>query len=337
MQETATDWVVSDNMVGPNTNYSVDAHTHIFCWGETPTEGFLSKRTQKSMIARLLLRLVGIHKEAGETISQKICNRLFRDLETTQLDYVVLFAQDAIYRDGRDIDFERTHFYVSNDYVLELAKRSEKIIPCASINPMRTDAIQELDRVRSAGCRLVKIHTAIQGVSPDEPAFEEFYKHAAAIGITLIFHTGYEHSCKVVSQKFTDPKKLSRALDQGGNIIAAHCVTCAFWDREDYYPHFVEMMNRYDNLYGDTAVMAGSVRRNACGKLAAEEESITGRIIHGSDYPIPPSWFAHRQHVGMFPASRRNTLDLNIEIKRGYDYGPRYENLILDLIEFEEG
>ncbi len=317
------------------SNLSVDAHTHIFCWGENPKEGFLSKQTQKSIISKLLLSLSGIRKERGATISEKIYNRLFKDLESTELDYIVLFAQDAIYKGGAEIDYERTHFYVSNDYVLELAKRSDKIIPCTSINPMRSDAIKELDRVRDAGCKLVKIHTAIQGVSPDLSDFEEFYRHAAEIGITLIFHTGYEHSCKVVSQQFTDPKKLSRALDQGGKIIAAHCGTCAFWDREDYYPHFIEMMHRYDNLYGDTAVMAGLVRLNACGKLAAEPKSITSRIIHGSDYPIPPSRIPHLRHVGLFPRYRKNLLDLDLNIKRGYDYGPRYENLILDLIDFE--
>ncbi len=317
------------------SNLRVDGHTHIFCWGENPKEGFLSQRTQKSIISKLLLRLSGIKKERGDTISEKIYNRLFKDLESTELDYIVLFAQDAIYKDGADIDYERTHFYVSNDYVLELAKRSDKIIPCTSINPMRKDSIRELDRVRDAGCKLVKIHTAIQGVSPDLPEFEAFYRHAAKIGITLIFHTGYEHSCQVVSQKFTDPKKLSRALDQGGNIIAAHCGTCAFWDKEDYYPHFIEMMHQYDNLYGDTAVMAGLVRLNACGKLAAESKTVTSRIIHGSDYPIPPSRIPHRKHVGLFPKYRKNLLDLDLNIKRAYNYGPRYENLILELIGFE--
>ncbi len=318
-----------------HSHLTVDAHTHIFCWGENPAEGFLSRPTQKSLISKLLLRLSGIKKERGETISEKIYHRLFKDLESTELDYIVLFAQDAIYKNGLDIDYHRTHFYVSNNYVLELATRSDKIIPCASINPMRSDSIRELERVRAAGCKLVKIHTAIQGVSPDLPEFEAFYRRAAEIGITLIFHTGYEHSCKVVSQKYTDPRRLARALDQGGNIIAAHCGTCTFWDKEDYYPHFIEMMHRYDNLYGDTAVMAGLVRLNACSKLAKEPEFITNRIIHGSDYPLPSSRIPHRKQVGLFPRYRKNLLDLDLNIKRGYRYGPRYENLILDLIQFE--
>ena len=95
------------------TNLSVDSHTHIFCWGENPKEGFLSKRTQKSIISKLLLRLSGIKKERGDTISEKIYNRLFKDLESTELDYIVLFAQDAIYKDGIDIDYELSLIHIS--------------------------------------------------------------------------------------------------------------------------------------------------------------------------------------------------------------------------------
>ena len=92
------------------SNLSVDGHTHIFCWGENPKEGFLSRQTQKSIISKLLLRLSGIKKERGDTISEKIYNRLFNDLETTELDYVVLFAQDAIYKDRSEIDYEQLTF-----------------------------------------------------------------------------------------------------------------------------------------------------------------------------------------------------------------------------------
>ena len=31
----------------------VDAHTHIFCWGENPKEGFLSEQTRSSRVTRL--------------------------------------------------------------------------------------------------------------------------------------------------------------------------------------------------------------------------------------------------------------------------------------------
>jgi hypothetical protein len=93
------------------------------------------------------------------------------------------------------------------------------------------------------------------------------------------------------------------------------------------------MMNRNDNLYGDTAVMAGLVRLAACKRLSLESESITSRIIHGSDYPIPPSRIPHLRRVGFFPPNRENLLDLDLHIKRAYNYSPKYENLILDLLQ----
>jgi hypothetical protein len=151
-----------------------------------------------------------------------------------------------------------------------------------------------------------------------------------------MFHTGYEHSCTVISQEFTDPRRLQRPLDAGVTVIAAHCGTCAFYDREDYYPGFIEMMHRYDNLYGDTAVMAGTVRWNALKRLSREPESVRCRILHGSDHPLPPARLPYLGRTGLFPSERRNPLDLDWRIKDSFNFGPRYGDRILDLLRSPE-
>jgi predicted TIM-barrel fold metal-dependent hydrolase len=207
---------------------SVDAHTHIFCWGENPADGYLSQRTRDAWLTRVLLRVTGVINEPGETISSKLRHRLLRHVREARMDYVVVLAQDAVHRLDGSRDDDATHFYVSNDYVLDLAKESAAILPHCSINPIRSDASQELERCYAAGARLVKIHTAIQGVDPDRHDFDAFYRLAKKLGVVLMFHTGYEHSCKVVSQQFTDPLRLGRVLDHGGVVVAAHCGTCAF-------------------------------------------------------------------------------------------------------------
>ena len=76
----------------------VDAHTHVFCWGENPKEGFLSDQTRSSRVTRLLLRVTGITREPGDTLSDKLRNRLLRELEGSSLDFAVVLAQDAVYR-----------------------------------------------------------------------------------------------------------------------------------------------------------------------------------------------------------------------------------------------
>ncbi len=310
----------------------VDCHTHIFCWGENPLEGYFSENTRRRWLTRLIVRLTGVHREPGATLTEKIRNRYLRDVEASNLDFAVCLAQDAVYRPDGSRDDDHTHFYVANDYVLELAKRSAKIIPGCSINPIRGDALAELERCRTAGCRLIKIHTAIQGVDPARAEFEPFYRLARELGVVLMFHTGYEHSCKVVSQKFTDPARLGRALDQGGPVIAAHCGTCGFFDPENYYPNFIRMLRRYDNLYGDTAVMASLIRWFALRRLSREEEPLRARILHGSDYPLPPAKLPYLFRIGLFPRERRNALSLDLRIKRSFAFGPQYESNILSLL-----
>src|SRR5436190_8701480 len=176
----------------------VDTHTHVFCWGDNPKEGFLSEQTRRSRVTRLLLRLTGITREPGDTLSDKLRNRLLRELERSSLDFAVVLAQDAVYRPDGSRDDAATHFYVSNDYVFDLARDCHKIIPGCSINPLRRDALRELERCREAGSRLCKVHTAIQGVDPSRPELDPFYKLAKELGVVLMFHTGYEHSCTVV-------------------------------------------------------------------------------------------------------------------------------------------
>ncbi len=316
----------------PGDRCAVDAHTHIFCWGERPHEGYLSESTRRKWISRLAVWLTGLKRERGDDLSAKLRNMLLRHLESSRLDYAVVLAQDAVYRADGSVDHSATHFYVSNDYVLELARQCPKVLPGVSINPLQSDARAELDRCIAAGARLVKIHTAIQGVDPALKRFDELYRHAAEAGVVLTFHTGYEHSCCVVSQSFADPARLARPLDHGGVIVAAHCGTCAFFDREDFYPSFVKMMHRYPNLYGDTAVLASWVRPAALRTLSREPQSLKDRIIHGSDYPLPPARLPYALRTGLFPKERHNPLDMDLRIKQSYGFGQEYATGVLGLL-----
>ena len=314
-------------------NLTCDAHAHVFCWGEKPEEGFISESVQKSLLTRLLLSLVKIKRESGDTLSEKLTNRLLRDLDASDLDYAVVLAQDAIYRPDGTCDNKATPFYVSNRYVESLTNRSEKIIPGASINPFRPDALQELERCRNAGCRLVKIHTAIQGVDPGDSRFAPFYKLSGELGMVLMFHTGYEHSSPVVDQGFANPRRLARVLDMGLPVIAAHCGTCAFFDKEDFFPDFLHMMREYDNLYGDTSIMASYVRLRSLKKLSREPEGIRNRIIHGSDYPFPPARAPYLRRTGLRAIrKRKNVFDMDLNIKKSFNFGANYTDTILKLI-----
>ena len=182
------------------------------------------------------------------------------------------------------------------------------------------------------GESILKIHTAIQGVDPALAQFDPFYRLAAELGVVLMFHTGYEHACAVVSQEFTDPARLARPLDHGGPVIAAHCGTCAFFDSKDYYPNFIDMLGRHENLYGDTSIMASYNRWRSLKRLGRESQDARSKIIHGSDWPFPPARLPYLLRTGLFPPQRQNPLDMDLRIKRSFGFGPNYESQVLDLM-----
>ena len=301
-----------------------DVHVHVFCWGERPEEGFLCEKIQRSPLVRTLKKLAGLKREQGDDWSARIRSKLVRELTESSLDHAVVLAQDGIYREDGSFDQAATPFYVSNDYVFRLAAECPKALPGASINPWRSDALQELERCHSAGARLVKIHTSVQGTDPNLERFEPFYRLAKKLGMVLMFHTGYEHSSPVVSQKLADPARLARPLDHGLTCIAAHAGTCGFYDPEDYYPNFVRMMERYPDLYGDTSAMATLIRWGALRRLNREPEWLRSRMLHGSDYPLPPSRLPFLSRVGLFPPERHNPFDMDLRIKQAFDLGEDY-------------
>ena len=93
------------------------------------------------------------------------------------------------------------------------------------------------------------------------------------------------------------------------------------------------MMGRYENLYGDTAIMASLIRWSSLKKLSLEPDRLRHRIVHGSDYPFPPARIPYWLRTGLFPAARRNPLDMDLFIKRTFGFGPTYEHQILNLID----
>ena len=86
------------------------------------------------------------------------------------------------------------------------------------------------------------------------------------------------------------------------------------------------------SLARNTAVLATSVRWFALKRLSREPEWLRSRIIHGSDYPLPPARLPFLLRTGMFPPERRNPLDMDLRIKQSYRLGPRYETRAWELL-----
>ena len=255
--------------------------------------------------------------------------------------HAMKLAQDAVYdRHGRP-DWEKTPFYIPNDYLFQVVARfPQKMMPCVSINPQRSDAITELERCVASGARVLKIHPPIQGVDLAEKRHVPFFRRCAELKVVVMVHTGHEHSAPIVSAALANPRKLTRALEEGCTVVACHSGTGWASDPVDMLPDFLAMVRQYDNLWGDTAVLGSAGRVRDMSRLLADDHA-RERLLHGSDFPFPPAPVAFAGSLGVLQAARlqamNNVVEQDFSLKEALGIGRASAERAYRLVCGDEG
>jgi uncharacterized protein len=267
----------------------LDIHVHLLGVGDNRSGCRLSRPLQEGPLFTLLMGVLQIRRRAT-TVDEGYVSALAEQIQQSGLDKAVVLAQDAVYDDRGKPDWNKTGVYVPNDYLLAVTTRFPRLMaPCISINPVRADAMDELDRWTEKGARVLKIHPPIQGVDIAQPRHKGFFRRCAEKKVLVMVHTGHEHSGPVIDINLARPEKLRLALDEGCTVVACHCGTGRPEDRPDMLPEFLKMLRDYEKqgtLWGDTAVLGSHGRLRDFERLVADDLAKT-RLLHGSDFPFP--------------------------------------------------
>lgn len=95
----------------------------------------------------------------------------------------VVFTVDATTKLG--------HPPIPNDEIVDGAIRNaDVLVPFASVDPNRADAVSEARRMIGRGVRGFKFHPTVQGFSPDDERFFALYGALEEAGVVALFHTG---------------------------------------------------------------------------------------------------------------------------------------------------
>src|SRR4029079_16382252 len=112
---------------------------HLFGTGDSGSGCRLSKAITEGLQFRTLKVLLGIEQK-GKTLDEGYVAVLAEQVKGSSLTNVAILGQDAVYDHRGDPDWDRTNFYVPNDYVFKVAaQHADGMIPCPSINPQRKD------------------------------------------------------------------------------------------------------------------------------------------------------------------------------------------------------
>lgn len=244
----------------------------------------------------------------------------------------MLFAFDRFYDEAGRPHPERSAFYIPDAWAAAQARRFPAGFEwVASIHPYRADALDALAAAIANGARAVKWLPAAQGMDPASPKCDAFFRAMAAARLPLIVHCGEEKAVKGGAMALGNPLGLRRALDAGVRVVVAHCASMGTDIDHDAgangpvrqsFDLFARLMGEpraADLLFGDNSAIVLRNRPVAVIRTLLERTDWHGRLLHGSDYPLPgilplisPTALAR---AGLLPAAAVDDL----EILRGHN------------------
>jgi len=271
----------------------IDCHVHIVGTGTGGTGCWYRPKGLTRIGEPILARAVGLSTRdlRGDNFDRLYVDRLLEMVRTSsRIDRAMLLAHELPYLDDGTALPEKSSFYVPNKYVLELAKQHPEFLPAISIHPSRKDALEELEYCLGEGAAALKCLPNVQGIDWNDKRHTKFLERMAEASLPLLAHTGSERTMPVMDAKLASPRVLTRALEIGVKCIAAHSGTGMILLDPDYFDDFADMLKKFPNLYGDNSALAGlsfRLRPSALKRLISDE--MKGRILHGSDLPVPSS------------------------------------------------
>lgn len=270
-----------------NPKSVVDVHVHVAGIGVGRSGCFVSDQLYNDWKFQTFLKAFGVtqgevEREGDSIIIKKLAQEV---KESRFVKAVVVLAMDGIYdRDGY-LDRKRTEFYVPNDYLVRELKPYPQLLFGASIHPNRKDALQELEKVKKNGARLVKWLPSVQLMDPSNPLYIPFYQKLIDLDLPLLTHTGDEGTFTWAENHLADPNRLQLPLRMGVKIIAAHVATKGKRNGESNFNRLVRLMTEHHNLYADISSLT---QLNKHRKLRAVlgQWQIHDRLIYASDFPL---------------------------------------------------
>lgn len=161
-----------------------------------------------------------------------------------------------------------------NDFAI--AMNRAPIVSFGSVFPGAPDALEELERLRAAGIKGIKLHPDYQKFFVDDPAVFPIYRRAAELGMITVFHSGVD--IEYFEPVHCTPERLLRALPEfgGAPVAAAHMGAYLCW-------YDVERYLVGQNVYLDTAFSYGRMPREHARRIILNHGA--DKVLLGSDLP----------------------------------------------------
>lgn len=162
-----------------------------------------------------------------------------------------------------------------NNFAISLLE-DECLIPFGSVHPNSPDIFEELERLKEAGIKGVKLHPDYQNFFVDEKRMLPVYEKIANLGLITVFHAGVDIGYP--EPVHCTPDMLLHVLDAFGDtpVVAAHFGGYLLWK---------DVLKKLcgTKIYMDTAFSFGKIPPLYAKEII--ETHTADKILLGSDMP----------------------------------------------------
>lgn len=265
----------------------IDIHCHTAGIGAGNSGCFVSPALTGSWKYHVYLRAFGVteqelKREGDGLVMRRTSERL---AQSEQVASAVILAMDGVVDANGNLDRSRTEMFIPNEFVAAETAKYSNLLFGASINPLRVDAVERLERAADSGAVLLKWLPAIQHIDPADERLIPFYLKLKQLGLPLLTHTGKESSFTSAQEELGDPERLRLPLSLGVTVIAAHAASSGKSQGEDNHERFLRLCREFPNLYADISALTQINRLGHLQRLLKQTE-LHGRLLYGTDMPL---------------------------------------------------
>lgn len=216
--------------------------------------------------------LAGLSHNAGGLVPQTdgTLESLKDRMEANGVDLSVVLAIATNPRQMRKV----------NDYAMEM-DADPRITAFGSVHPDAPDALEELERLKDAGIRGVKLHPEFQCFYADDEKMRPIYRKISELGLITLFHAGEDYG--YAPPYHAMPEHLLNALRWFDSpVVAAH------WGGIGCGTQVLEKLCGQE-LYFDVSFGYGAIARPMAQMIL--DRHGPDRLLFGSDSPWHrPEW-----------------------------------------------
>lgn len=187
-------------------------------------------------------------------------------LQTGKKAGIDKFVTLAVATTGRNVE-------AVNDFILYEQVAHPEFVAFGSVHPDHPDMCGEIERIKKAGIKGIKLHPSTQKFVVDDERMFPVYDYLSEIGLPLLVHCGdYRFD-------FDNPERVAHVLDEFPKLrlVAAHLGGWLLYDRA------LDMFKNRECYLDCSSVFMYTGKRHG---LQLIREYGAERIVFGSDYPV---------------------------------------------------